>query len=271
MPSEAELSIVLKLKDEASSQLKNFSSQFKAMLPNIKTASLTMLAAGAAITGSLGVAIASAEAQRESQMKLAAVLKNVGVSYLEVKDSLEKTISTTQAKTAVSDEDQRNALAQLIITTGNYKLSLDAMPAVLDLAAAKSMTLESAAVLIARALNGDTTALNRYGIELDKNASQQEVLAAIMERVGGTAEDLASPLDKLKASLADLSDSIGTALLPTLDAILEKITPIIMAVIEWINQNRNWPLICSLQPPPSCGFDCVGFSGVSHHRYQHGG
>src|SRR5574343_1490697 len=144
------------------------------------------------LIGAFTAAVVSAEGERKSIAQLENTLQNVGVAYSDVKDQIEAVITATMRKTGVADEKQRSVLNQLVLITGDYNLALQALPTALDLAAAKGMDATTASVLLGRALQGNTEALSRYGIVIPEGASALEILAAVQDKVRGSAEAMAS-------------------------------------------------------------------------------
>lgn len=195
-------------------------------------------AMGAAITAPLGLMVKSAEEERVQIALLEGQLKNVGVAYDDVSKSLEANITAMQRKTGIADSEQRDALSKLLLVTNDYQKSLDLLPMTLDLAKTAHMDSATAAQYLGRVIQGDVTALTRYGIIIDKDATSAEALAIIQERVAGAAEAAASPFAILKAEMGDLSETIGTMLLPILSDLLKNyIMPTIARVQEWIKEN----------------------------------
>lgn len=247
MASEAKLNVLIAIKDGASKGLQALNKQLtetkkeaektKEAWGALAKASAVM---GASIVGSFGMMAKAAEGERISVAKLSNMLKNVGVAYDDVKDSLEANIRATQRKTGIADDQQREALSQLLMVTGNYKKSLDALPAVLDLAAARGMDVASAAVTMGRALNGDTTILKRYGIAVKDGANATEVLAAITEACGGSAEAMASPFAILQAELGDMAEAIGGLLLPALSGLVRIISGAVGGVTDFIGKTGTF-------------------------------
>ena len=175
---------------------------------------LTALGAGITALGASAVKSAQAEAIGIAQLDVA--LKNVGTSYDSQAAAIERVIAAQQNKTNFGDEAQREALMGLISVSGDYEAAMAALPAVLDLAAGKGMDLGAASTLVARAIGGETSALTRYGIEVEKGATATEVITAIMEKFGGQAEAAADPMVQLKNRVGDLQQEFGKALLPAL-------------------------------------------------------
>ena len=216
---------------------KDFSLFGQKTSKTLKNVGLAAMGAGLAIVAGLGLATKAAEEERIGIARLQIQLKNVGVAYDEVKGSLEGVISATQRKTGIADDQQRSALGDLILVTGDYQRALELLPLALDLAAAKQMDLGMAAELVGKVAQGNMSVLSRYGIVLDENATASEALAIIQERVAGAAEATASPFEILKASLSDMTESIGAALLPTISSFIEKATVIIEKIKDWIALN----------------------------------
>ena len=189
---------------------------------------------GAAITAGMGLAVKSAEAELVGINQLSQALRNVGQDYNALKGEIEGVIEAQQKATNFGDEEQREALSQLLYTTGDYQKSLEQLPLVLDLAAAKQMDLGTAAEVIGRVMQGNTTILSRYGIQLEEGATSTEALQMLMEAFGGSAEAMASPFTQLKNILGDLVQKIGAALLPTVRSIVDAITPVVWAIKDWM-------------------------------------
>jgi hypothetical protein len=156
------------------------------------------------------------------------------------------TIKATQAKLLTFKN-----LAQSADTVGG---AFDrANKAALDMAAAGFGTAEGNAVQLGKALENPIkgiSALAKSGVtftdqekdkiktlvESNKMLEAQEiVLAAIEKQVGGTAEATADDTQKMKESFDQVTQSIGTALLP----ILEKITPEFVKFADFARENED--------------------------------
>ena len=223
--------------DAVKGQLQGLNSYVEDHAKQIKAVGVGLTAFGGAVTAALGYATKAAIDEEVNINRMAIALKNVGVAYDDVKDSLEAVITATQRKTGIADNEQRDALNELLLITGDYDTALKWLPLTLDLAAAKQMDFASAAVLMGRAAVGNTELLGRYGIEIEKGASSSEVFAAIQEKVAGAAEATANPLNILKAEMGDLAETVGGALIPILKSLIDKVTPIIGKIKDWITEH----------------------------------
>ena len=235
MASQVEIRITADPKN-AEAGFKKTQSAFGKMADGIqkhrKAIGIGLSAIGAGITA-LGVsAVRSAQEEAIGIAQLDVALKNVGTSYDAQKAAIEGVIAAQQNKTNFGDEAQREALMGLISVSGDYESAMAALPAVLDLAAGKGMDLSAASTLVARAIGGETSALKRYGIEVEKGADATAVITAIMEKFGGQAEAAADPMVQLKNRVGDLQQEFGKALMPALTAmavVLEKVTAKLIA------------------------------------------
>lgn len=231
------LEIVIKAKDEASAALEGLRGKMEDMAPGFKKAGIAMTAAGGAITGMLGMATKAALDEQIGINQLSIALKNAGISYDAEKEAIEGTIAALQKKTSYGDGPQREALSQLIALTGDYETSLQALPVVMDMASALGMDLTSTSQLLAKAFEGNTGALSRYGIQLDEGATKTDILAKLTSQFGGSAEAMADPLAQLKNSLGDLAEDVGKNLLPLLKDLVEKIMGVLGGVMDWMKAN----------------------------------
>ena len=235
MANQVEIQITADPKN-AEAGFKKTQSAFGKMADGIKkhrkAIGIGLSAVGAGITA-LGVsAVKSAQEEAIGIAQLDVALKNVGTSYDVQAAAIERVIASQQNKTNFGDEAQREALMGLISVSGDYEKAMAALPAVLDLAAGKGMDLGAASTLVARAIGGETSALKRYGIEVEKGAGATEVIAAIMAKFGGQAEAAADPMVQLKNRVGDLQQEFGKALMPaltTMAVLLEKVTTKLIA------------------------------------------
>lgn len=223
--SAQQLQIIISAKDLASKALDAVKTKTDSLVGSIEKHSGALKAlgiVGAGVLGSLGAMVKGAETQAKTQRQLANALDSVGVSYDNNKASIEGVISALQNKTAVSDEEQRKTLVQLITVLGDYDKAMAALPLVLDAAAVKGSSLSEVATTLGRALAGQASTAESIGVTFDETAGFAERLAVAQEKVGGQAEAAATSGEKLRAKLSDMSDKIGTALLPVVNTLIDR-------------------------------------------------
>jgi hypothetical protein len=229
-----ELEMILKARDDASKVVNGLGATFER---NRKKIGLAMTGAGAAIVGFAGLSLKSSQDQAIGVNELTVALERVGVSYASEKSAIEASISALQAKTNFGDEAQRKSLTSLSTLTGDYEISLAALPAVLDVAASMNMDLNAASLLVGKALSGQASALTRYGIQLEEGATQTEIIAALTAQFGGSAEAAADPMVQLGNQIGDVQQILGDALLPILNDVIPRIGDMVKTVQDWTAKN----------------------------------
>lgn len=140
-----------------------------------KKAGLAFAAAGvaaAAYAGKLLIdGVQSAIADEAAQIRLANALKNVvGASDANIK-SMESFITKTSLATGVTDDQLRPALERLTRSTKDIAEAQALTNLALDIAAAKNISVETAAIALAKANDGNVNALKKLGITLGDNAT----------------------------------------------------------------------------------------------------
>jgi phage-related minor tail protein len=233
--------IALEGQEKVKEQLQGIQGYVKDNEKGFKDLGTAMTVAGAAITGALVLSVKSAADEEAGVIKLSQALKNVGVNYDDVKDSLEGVISANQKKTGIADDQQRAAMQSLLEVTGDYQASLDLLPLALDLATAKGIDAASASQIVGKVAQGNTGILARYGIVLQDGATATEALGELQAKFGGQAEaygqTMSGQIDTLKNSFGDLMEDIGSVLLPLLKDLFSNISPIIENIRNWMEEN----------------------------------
>jgi hypothetical protein len=125
-----------------------------------------------------------------SQDMLAAAYKRKGVAQATALDAIEKQISANQ-KLGVSDSEQRDGIAAFINKTKDSTVSLALNQAAMDLAAATGKTYAEAQAEVLAGVSGKTKALEKDGVQVNKNMSAEEMAAAITAKYGGAQAALA--------------------------------------------------------------------------------
>lgn len=233
MAGEAQLKVILSVADNASKQLKGLMGTLDQHSKQLKIAGAAATGFGIAIVGALGMATKAAAEEEAGIAKLSTAMTNAGVAYADVRGELEAVIDATQQKTSVADDQQRAALAALIGVTSDYGRSLELLPLAMDLAAAKGMDLASAAEVVGRVSEGNTTILMRYGVQLKEGATATEALGALTAKFGGQAEAFgktaAGQMQLVKNNLGDAMESIGAVFIPMLVSFAKHLS----TVVQW--------------------------------------
>jgi hypothetical protein len=222
----------------------------------LKKAVVPAAAALAGLGGFLVSAAKGAEDARIANEKLGSVLDTMGFGAATDRvsayaESLEKTVAV-DADVIKATQTKLATFSELTKSVGKAGGAFDrATKAALDMAAAGFGTAEGNAVQLGKALQDPIkgiTALAKAGVtftaeekekikalvESGKLLEAQEIILKSIEgQVGGTAEASASSFDKMKFSLAGVSDTIGEMLLP----IIDDLAPKLAAFSEWAQEN----------------------------------
>jgi hypothetical protein len=222
----------------------------------IKKAVVPAAAALAGLGGFLVTAAKGAEDARIANEKLGSVLDTMGFGAATDRvsayaESLEKTVAV-DADVIKATQTKLATFGELTKSVGKADGAFDrATKAALDLAAAGFGTAEGNAVQLGKALQNPIkgiAALAKSGVTFTDSEkekikaltesgklleAQEMILKAVEGQVGGTAEASASSFDKMKFSLAGVSDTFGEMLLPVIDAVAPKLA----AFSEWAQKN----------------------------------
>ena len=236
--ADAELSILLQLKDDASMKLDAFEGKLEEMGTTLNKVSLAAVAMGGAIIASLGAMVSAAAQEAEGEGRLKIAIDNTGASYDSVKGKIDSLLTSQMANTNYSKNQQTNALANLVTVCGSVEGALAKLPLALDLAAAKQLDLTTASQYVGKVMEGEWASLNRLLPGIKDCTSASEALAFLQGKVGGAAEGTANPLTVMKNNLAEVASTIGSALLPVLQFIVDHVVPIIQKFGEWCEQNK---------------------------------
>jgi hypothetical protein len=134
-----------------------------------KKAGLAFAAATAA-AGAYAIKLAvdgvkAAVEDEAAQTKLAGTLERVTGATNNQIAAVESYITKTSLATGVTDDELRPALSRLIVSVEDTKKSQELLNLALDISAATGKSVESIALALAKAYDGNTTALKKLGIE----------------------------------------------------------------------------------------------------------
>ncbi len=209
----------------------------KKMADSLKKVGTAMAASGAAITAALGLMGKAAIDEEINIKRLATTINNSGTAYDNVKDSLEALIATTQRKTGVADDEQRDILNRLILVTNDYGKALELLPTVLDLAAAGEMDATTAATYLGKAFLELEGGAEEVSVRFGQASLQFKNMEDIQNRVAGAAENLANPLSVLKATMGDISEVLGSFLIPSIKNFVNIVAAVSEGIQNWIKLN----------------------------------
>lgn len=191
---------------------------------------LSGIGAGLGIGGMLGVAavtskvvdvmgdaVAAAVAEEASIAKLGTALQANVKDWDGNTEAIERVLKA-RMDLGFSDDEQRDSLARAVVATNDVTKALDVQRAAMDLARLKGISLGEATDALIKVEGGQFRALKALGIELPKNASATEALAAVTKAAAGQAEAYAETSGgKLLVSqvkLGEAMEQLGGVALP---------------------------------------------------------
>jgi len=215
-----------------------------------KVAGAAFLAAGVAATAYAGkLAIDGVKAAIEdeaAQLRLATSLKNVtGATDAQIKATEDYILKTTLA-TGVTDDELRPSLDRLVRSTGDVQKAQELQTLALNIAAGTGKSLQAVSEALAKAHDGNFTALKRLGGGIDENiikskdfdAAQQALSKTFAGQSSIQAETFAGKMDRLKAAFNEGKEQVGSYILdgltPLISGIVNKVIPAIQAFISSI-------------------------------------
>lgn len=219
MAKNREVSILLKAKDEASKAIDNIA---KSSLPGLVKSIGATVAAYASFQTAANFIRESIKAAAEADRVMAQLEQALRSSGQEVERNARTLDRQADALAQVSKatDEQIKEAQTLLLTMGG--LSADglgrATKASLDLAAVLKTDLRSATLLVAKAAQGQTETLSRYGIVLKDGIAESEkfeaVLSAIATKAAGQAraevENLEGAVIQLSKAWGDLQEEVAS-------------------------------------------------------------
>lgn len=210
---------------------------------------------GLAVAGVATALVGMGKAAQESvgiTKSTEAIIKATGGAAGVTAEEVGKLATAISNKTGIDDE-QIQAAQNLILTFKNVKNAGEGQAAMFDratvaaadLSAAGFGSVDSAAKMLGKALNDPIkgiTSLSRAGVtftDQQKNqikaltesgdllAAQALIMAEVESQVGGVAEAAASPFDKLNVMLGNFMETVGVAVLPAINKIVDALGPIL--------------------------------------------
>jgi hypothetical protein len=188
--------------------------------------------------------VESAIADEQAQAKLATTLKNVTNATDAQIAAVENQILQTSLLTGLTDDQLRPSFERFVRATKDSDEALRLQKVAVDVAAGSGKSLEAVTNAMARAAEGNTTALGKLGVGLTaaqlKTMSMDEVTKSLSETFGGQAaiqaDTFAGKMARLRVAFDEGKETIGSfvldALTPMINTVVNTVIP---AVAEFIN------------------------------------
>lgn len=174
-----------------------------------------------AVTQYVAQATEAFRTQERAVLSLNNTLANAGIYSEQYSQHIQELARSIQSYSNYGDEAiiKAQALGQAYI--GQTKITDQLTKATVDFAAATGMDLDQAFTLVGKSIGSPTNALRRYGIELNKNMTDSEKMAAIAIQLGnryeGQAKQMANASTQLKNAVGDLAEAFGSIFNPAIE------------------------------------------------------
>ena len=202
-------------------------------------------AAAAAYAGKLLVdGVKAAIEDEKAQAKLATTLENTTGATKDQIKAVEDQILQMSLATGVADDKLRPSFEKLVRATNDVEKAQKLQTLALDIAAGSGKDLDAVSQSLARAYDGNTSALSRLGIGLSsaelKSMSFDDVTAQLAETFGGQAsiqaDTFSGKVARLQVAFDEAKESVGARLLPILTNLLDKFNNNLAPAVESIRK-----------------------------------
>ena len=202
-------------------------------------------AAAAAYAGKLLVdGVKAAIEDEKAQAKLAITLENTTGATREQIKAVEDQILQMSLATGVADDKLRPSFEKLVRATNDVEKAQKLQTLALDIAAGSGKDLDAVSQSLARAYDGNTSALSRLGIGLSsaelKLMSFDNVTAQLAETFGGQAsvqaDTFSGKVARLQVAFDEAKESVGARLLPILTNLLDQFNNNLAPAVESIRK-----------------------------------
>ena len=216
--------------DTGSKEVEGFGGKMEKFGKVAAAAFAAAAAAAAAYAVKLAVdGVKAAIEDEAAQLRLANALKNVTAATDAQISAVEEQILKTSLATGVADDQLRPALQRLATATGSVTKSQDLLNLALDISAATGKSVETVSNALGKAYEGNTSSLSRLGVGLStaeiKTLGLEGTVKQLANTFGGAATVQANTFEgqiaRLKVGFDEAKESVGAALLPTLQRLLD--------------------------------------------------
>jgi hypothetical protein len=236
----------------ATADVETFGDKMGKVGKMVGAAFVAAAAAAGAYAVKIGIeGVKAAIEDEKAQTQLALALENAtGATNAQIA-ATEQSILKMSLATGVADDQLRPALGRLVRSTGDITKAQDLLTTALDISTATGKPLETVANTLGKAYDGNTAALGKLGIGLSsaelKTMSFTDVQGKLTSLFGGAAaanaETYAGRIARVKVAFDEAKETVGFALLPILEKLINFINlnalPVINAFSKTFSLDGN--------------------------------
>jgi len=224
--------------DTSSTEVEGFAGKLEKFGKIAGAAFLAAGAAAVAYAGKLAVdGVKAAIEDEAAQVRLATSLENVtGATKAQIKET-ESYILKTELAYGITDTKLRPSLDRLVRSTKDVEEAQKLQTLAINIAAGTGKDLQAVSEALAKAHDGNFTALKKLGGGIDENIIKSKDFDAATQALSKTFEGQASKqaetfqgrIDRLKVAFEEGKETIGAKLLPVIESfvniIVNKVIP----------------------------------------------
>ena len=189
-----------------------------------------------------------AMADQQSAAILANTLKNTTNANEALIASTEEYVKATELRLGVVDTELRPSLNALVTATHSVTEAEKLQQLALNISAGRGKDLGQVSIALAKAYDGNFSALKRLGIPLSETLIKSkdftgivnELSAAVKGDATVAADSLAGQMERMKLGFDEAKKSLGYALMPAVQSFIDQLnTQIIPKVQAWIDLNKD--------------------------------
>ena len=225
----------------ATTDVETFGDKMGKVGKMVGAAFVAAAAAAGAYAVKIGIeGVKAAIEDEKAQTQLALALENAtGATTAQIK-ATEDSILKMSLASGVADDQLRPALARLVRSTGDITQAQDLLTTALDVSTATGKPLETVANALGKAYDGNTAALGKLGVGLSsaelKTMSFTDVQGKLTDLFGGAAarnaDTYAGRIARMQVAFNEAKETIGYALLPILEKVINFINTNALPVIN---------------------------------------
>ena len=152
-------------------------------------------------------------------------LSNMG--FAGATQQVDEFISRLQFSAGIADDELRPALNNLVLATGNLSKSQELLQVSLDVSAGSGKDLDTITVALAKAYNGNYTALKKLNLGIDesliKNKDLSGIITVLSQKFAGASanavDTYAGKMQILKLAVGEAQESIGYGFLDAIERV----------------------------------------------------
>jgi hypothetical protein len=195
------------------------------------------------VVGFLAASTKAAMDDAAAQAHLATTLSNTVGNSQKLVAQVEGYVEKAMKASTFTDDELRPSFEAFLTTTKDVEKSQKLVNVAMDVAAGKGISLETATLAVAKASEGQFTAVNRLIPGLidvnDKTMTAEKAVALLSQTFNGQAqaatETTAGKMKNLTRDLGETSEKIGTALLPAITSIATFATDTLIPTLDKVS------------------------------------